>query len=153
MKFSFAAAALFAAGAVASMQAGGDAQQYTTVEVTETSYYCPSSTAPAPVATTGVNSDGPYSVTRPLITTTVTRCKACSSSTPSVAASSTSVPVVPTTSIPVIPSGVAPTGSSSATGTPSSTTPAAPVFTGGANRAAAGAGAVAGLFGVVAALL
>ncbi|KAL4768951.1 hypothetical protein BDW60DRAFT_210508 [Aspergillus nidulans var. acristatus] len=165
MKFSFAAAtALLAGAAVAAVHPGADegAEQYTTVEVTEYTTYCPKSTTlvagseTIPVETPGVVtlSNGPYTVTRPLLTTTVTRCKACSSSTPTVAPSSSvpviPAPVVPTSSVPVIPS--APT-SVDATGVPSSTTPAAPAFTGGASRAAVGAGAIAGLFGAVAALL
>ncbi|KAL4938617.1 hypothetical protein BDV06DRAFT_214953 [Aspergillus oleicola] len=161
MKFSFAAAALFAGAAFASVHGGEDTQQqqYTTVEVTEYTTYCPKSTTltagseTIPVETPGTVtlSGGPYTVTRPLITTTVTHCKACSSSATPTWAPSSSVPVIPgnPTSIPVIPTEVAPT----ATGGASSTTPAPPTFTGGASRAAAGAGAVAGLFGVVAALL
>ncbi|KAL4779332.1 hypothetical protein BJX76DRAFT_361906 [Aspergillus varians] len=170
MKFSVAAAALFAAGAVA-------AQQYTTVEVTEYATYCPSATTliagseTYPVETPGIItlSGGPYTVTRPLLTTTVTHCNACSSATPTVAPSvpASSVPVVPSvpaSSVPVIPvvPGVpsssapvipsAPTDVAPTAGA-SSTTPVAPAFTGGASRAAAGVGAVAGLFGVVAALL
>ncbi|KAL4952880.1 hypothetical protein BDW69DRAFT_166667 [Aspergillus filifer] len=159
MKFSFAAAALFAGAAFASVHGGEDTQQqYTTVEVTEYTTYCPKSTTltagseTIPVETPGTVtlSNGPYTVTRPLLTTTITHCKACSSSATPTWAPSSSVPVIPgnPTSIPVIPTDVAPTGGAS-----SSTTPAPPTFTGGASRAAAGAGAVAGLFGVVAALL
>ncbi|KAL4925902.1 putative GPI anchored protein [Aspergillus undulatus] len=159
MKFSFAAAALFAGAAFASVH-GGEAetpqQQYTTVEVTEYTTYCPKSTTltagteTIPVETPGTVtlSNGPYTVTRPLITSTITHCKACSSSATPTWAPSSSVPVIPTGTSPVIPTDVAPTGGAS-----SSTTPAPPTFTGGASRAAAGAGAVAGLFGVVAALL
>ncbi|KAL2827304.1 hypothetical protein BJY01DRAFT_255728 [Aspergillus pseudoustus] len=151
MKFSFAAVAAFlAVGAVAH---GADSEEYTTVVVTEYTTYCPKATTltagteTVPVETPGTVtlSNGPYTITRPLITTTITRCKACSST----AVPTPSVPVIPT-SIPVIPSApteVAPTSA------PSTTTPAAPAFTGGASRAAAGAGAMAGLFGVVAALL
>ncbi|KAL3455499.1 hypothetical protein BJX64DRAFT_294992 [Aspergillus heterothallicus] len=151
MKFSFAAVAAFlAVGAVAH---GADSEEYTTVVVTEYTTYCPKATTltagteTVPVETPGTVtlSNGPYTITRPLITTTITRCKACSST----AVPTPSVPVIPT-SIPVIPSAptdVAPTGPAA------TTTPAAPAFTGGASRAAVGAGAVAGLFGVVAALL
>ncbi|KAL3473621.1 hypothetical protein BJX99DRAFT_233230 [Aspergillus californicus] len=78
MKFSFAAVAAFlAVGAVAS-------QEYTTIEVTEYTTYCPKSTTltagseTIPVETPGsvTLSSGPYTVTRPLLTTTITRCKA-----------------------------------------------------------------------------
>ncbi|KAL4869988.1 hypothetical protein BDV12DRAFT_195797 [Aspergillus spectabilis] len=153
MKFSFAAvAALLAVGAIAH---GADSEEYTTVVVTEYTTYCPKSTTLSvgteivPVETPGTVtlSNGPYTVTRPLLTTTITRCKACSTPT---GTPTPSVPVIPT-SIPVIPSAptdVHPTGPPAST-----TTPSAPDFTGGASRAAVGAGAVAGLFGVVAALL
>ncbi|RDW90869.1 putative GPI anchored protein [Aspergillus mulundensis] len=87
MKFSFAAAtALLAGVAVAAVHPGSDesAEQYTTVEVTEYTTYCPKATTlvagseTVPVETPGVVtlSNGPYTVTRPLLTTTVTRCKA-----------------------------------------------------------------------------
>ncbi|KAL2811195.1 hypothetical protein BJX63DRAFT_287758 [Aspergillus granulosus] len=150
MKFSFAAVAAFlAVGAVAH---GADSEEYTTVVVTEYTTYCPKSTTltagteTIPVETPGTItlSNGPYTITRPLLTTTITRCKACSST----AVPTPSTPVIPT-SVPVIPSAptdVHPTESAT-------TTPAPPAFTGGASRAAVGAGAMAGLFGVVAALL
>ncbi|KAL2872272.1 putative GPI anchored protein [Aspergillus lucknowensis] len=146
MKFSFAAVTAFlAVGAVASVANGGDSEEYTTVVVTDYTTYCPSSTTlvagteTVPVETPGTVtlSNGPYTVTRPLLTTTITRCKACSTPTPT---PSSSIPVIPTS----VPTSVNPTGT---------TTPSPPAFTGGASRAAAGAGAVAGLFGVVAALL
>ncbi|KAL2824655.1 hypothetical protein BDW59DRAFT_162307 [Aspergillus cavernicola] len=166
MKFTFAAVAAFlAVGAVAH----GDSEDYTTVVVTEYTTYCPKSTTltagseTIPVETPGTVtfSNGPYTVTRPLLTTTITRCKACSSTglpTPSGSPSgSASVPVIPTSvpSVPVIPSvptDVNPTAPP-ATTSPATTTPAPPAFTGGASRAAVGAGAVAGLMGVVAVLL
>ncbi|KAJ0418155.1 hypothetical protein BJY00DRAFT_315214 [Aspergillus carlsbadensis] len=152
MKFSFAAVAAFlAVGAVAH---GADSEDYTTVVVTEYTTYCPKATTltagteTVPVETPGTVtlSNGPYTITRPLITTTITRCKACSST----AIPTPSVPVIPT-SIPVIPS--APTDVHPEPTGPATTTPAPPAFTGGASRAAVGAGAMAGLFGVVAALL
>ncbi|KAL5335019.1 hypothetical protein BJX70DRAFT_376257 [Aspergillus crustosus] len=156
MKFSFAAVAAFlAVGAVAH---GADHEEYITVVVTDYTTYCPQSTTLSvgteviPVETPGTVtlSNGPYTVTRPLLTTTITRCKACSTPTgtptPSVPVIPTSIPVIPV--IPSAPTDVNPTGPPA-----SSTTPAPPDFTGGASRAAVGAGAVAGLFGVVAALL
>ncbi|KAL4880476.1 hypothetical protein BJY04DRAFT_191380 [Aspergillus karnatakaensis] len=155
MKFSFAAvAALLAVGAVAHGHAEEE-EVYTTITVTDYTTYCAASTTLSvgteiiPVETPGTVtlSNGPYTITRPLLTTTITRCKACSTPT---GTPTPSVPVIPT-SVPVIPSAptdVHPTGPPAST-----TTPAAPEFTGGASRAAVGAGAVAGLFGVVAALL
>ncbi|KAK1141345.1 hypothetical protein N8T08_009136 [Aspergillus melleus] len=161
-----------------------------TVVVTETATFCPkvstlpvseqtTVTQPAPVSATNVR----YSTTRPLITSTVTRCSKCATKTPvlSVPSSVNPVPGVPSNgpsggsvvipsnsaapSVPVIPSGPAPSGVAPSgvapSGVPSgvlpsgsATTPAAPIFTGGASRAAAGAGAgLATVFGLVAYLL
>ncbi|KAF9886150.1 hypothetical protein FE257_011975 [Aspergillus nanangensis] len=150
----FASIATFAVGTIAAMAN----DEVETVVVTDYTTYCPKSTsivhgsetysvsAPGSVTMTG----GPYTITRPLITSTVTKCNKCSS-TPVVTPSSSSIVVVPT-SKPVIPtgapvpSGVSPSGSA--------TTPAAPVFTGGASRAVAGAGAgLATVFGLAAYLL
>ncbi|KKK16686.1 hypothetical protein AOCH_006550, partial [Aspergillus ochraceoroseus] len=81
MKFSFAATvvAALAAGAVASVSAE---EEYTTVVVTEYTTFCPeattltagSETIAVPSAGIVTLSNGPYTVTRPLITSTVTRC-------------------------------------------------------------------------------
>ncbi|KAI9036577.1 putative GPI anchored protein [Aspergillus affinis] len=181
MRFSLATAALatMAVGVVAAEE------PVQTVVVTETATFCPkvstlpvseqtTVTQPAPVSATNVR----YSTTRPLITSTVTRCSKCATKTPvlSIPSSVNPVPGVPsngpsggsvvipsssaTPSAPVIPSGPAPSGVSPS-GVPSGvapsgsgTTPAAPIFTGGASRAAAGAGAgLATVFGLVAYLL
>ncbi|GES66159.1 hypothetical protein ATEIFO6365_0013012700 [Aspergillus terreus] len=161
MRFSlFATVATLAAG----VMAGAADEQPETVVVTEYTTFCPKSstsfvhgTETYSVSTPGhyTMTGGPYTITRPLITSTVTRCTQCSS-TPVATPSSSSVVVVPSSSKPVIP--VVPTSAPSApTGvaaTGSATTPAAPIFTGGASRAAAGAGAgLATVFGIVAYLL
>ncbi|PLB47045.1 hypothetical protein P170DRAFT_511698 [Aspergillus steynii IBT 23096] len=184
MRFSLATAALatMAVGVVAAEE------PVQTVIVTETATFCPkvstlpaetTVTQPAPASATNVR----YSTTRPLITSTVTRCNKCASKTKSPVVSVPSnvnpVPGVPSNapsssggsvvipsssaapSVPLIPSapapsGVAPSGPAPSGVLPSgsATTPAAPIFTGGASRAAAGAGAgLATVFGLVAYLL
>lgn len=74
MRFSLAALAALAVGAAAN--------DYTTEVVTEYTTYCPSATAishrsstwSVTAPTTLTMSGGPYTVTRPMITSTVTRC-------------------------------------------------------------------------------
>ncbi|KAI9927368.1 hypothetical protein ASPWEDRAFT_30728 [Aspergillus wentii DTO 134E9] len=181
MRFSIAATLATLTMGAAAAQA---AQQASTVVVTDYTTYCPKSSssivhgsetysvsAPGPVTMTG----GPYTVTRPLITSTITHCNKCTSSTPVAQSPSSSAAVTPS-SIPhyspssssiVVSSSAVPSSSAPAIGTPrpsgaaanpsgspSGTSPATPVFTGGANRAAVGAGAgLATVFGLVAYLL
>ncbi|KAL4806995.1 hypothetical protein BDV18DRAFT_136601 [Aspergillus unguis] len=92
MKFSAAATALFAGVALAAVRPGGEspaqpssepAQSFTTIEVTQYETYCPEATTlthgseTIPVETPGVVtlSGGPYTITRPLLTSTITKCK------------------------------------------------------------------------------
>ncbi|KAJ5143152.1 uncharacterized protein N7515_001939 [Penicillium bovifimosum] len=142
MRFSVAAVAACAAGAMAGV---------VTETVTAFTTYCPEATSVVhgshtySISTPGhiTMSHGPYTVTRPLLSSTVTECHSCSSSTPV-------IPVVPSgaTSTPLAPNPV-PTGASSAAPTPSQ-----PAFNAGAVNAATGAGAgLAAVFGVVALLL
>ncbi|OGE54845.1 hypothetical protein PENARI_c005G11195 [Penicillium arizonense] len=144
MRFSIAALAAVAVGAVAS--------DVTTEVLTQYTTYCPEATSVVhgshtySISTPGhiTMTNGPYTVTRPLVTSTVTQCNSCSSSTP--LASSSSIPVVPSvaTSTPLVPN-------AGATGSPS---PSQPAFNAGAINAATGAGAgLAAVFGAVALLL
>ncbi|KAJ5542987.1 hypothetical protein N7535_005411 [Penicillium sp. DV-2018c] len=146
MRFSIAALTACAAGAMAGV---------VTETVTAFTTYCPEATSVVhgshtySISTPGhiTMSHGPYTVTRPLLSSTVTECHSCSSSTPV-------IPVVPSgaTSTPLVPN-PAPTGAP--TGAPSSApTPSQPAFNAGAVNAATGAGAgLAAVFGVVALLL
>ncbi|KAJ5187158.1 hypothetical protein N7449_010152 [Penicillium cf. viridicatum] len=156
MRFSIAALALGAAGAMAGV---------VTETLTEYTTYCPEATSIVhgsqtySIATPGyiTMTHGPYTVTRPISTSTVTECKSCSAaavtSTPVAASSVPLIPVVPSvaTSTPLVP-GVGPTGVSSSPS--SAATPSQPAFNAGAINAATGAGAgLAAVFGAVALLL
>ncbi|CAG7931925.1 unnamed protein product [Penicillium olsonii] len=152
MRFSIAALVV-ATGAVAS--------SVTTEVVTAYTTYCPEATSIVhgsqtySIATPGhiTMTNGPYTVTRPIQTSTVTQCQSCSTAVPQVSASS--VPVIPVApsgaaSTPLVPNADA-TGSAGASGTP---VPSMPAFNAGAANAAAGAGAgLAAVFGAVALLL
>ncbi|KAJ6083750.1 hypothetical protein N7467_007885 [Penicillium canescens] len=151
MRFSIAALAAVAVGAVAS--------DVTTEVVTQYTTYCPEATSVVhgshtySISTPGhiTMTNGPYTVTRPLVTSTVTQCNSCSSSTP--LASSSSIPVVPSvaTSTPLVPNAGATGTPGSSAGSPS---PSQPAFNAGAINAATGAGAaLAAVFGAVALLL
>ncbi|GFF51192.1 hypothetical protein IFM61606_07197 [Aspergillus udagawae] len=157
MRFFAAVLATLAVGAIAA-DAVAD-EDYSTVMVTETTTYCPKATsAPVPelsssaVPSITVSNGVTYSISRPLITSTITRCNKCPSSTPLIhtpTPSSSSIVVVPT-SHPVIPSGA----DAKSTGSPVPTTPVTPLATGAASRAAVGAGAgLAGVFALAAYLL
>ncbi|OQE19171.1 hypothetical protein PENSTE_c016G05907 [Penicillium steckii] len=162
MRFSVAAAITMAAGAFAGV---------VTETVTDYTTYCPEATSivhggstySVPSAGTVTLSNGPYTVTRPLVTQTVTQCNKCTSSTaaptmpavsPSAPASS-SMPVYSST--PLVPSGADATGApapSSPSGAGASTpAPSQPAFNAGTmNAAGAGAG-LAAVFGAAALLL
>ncbi|PKY05304.1 hypothetical protein P168DRAFT_318320 [Aspergillus campestris IBT 28561] len=151
MRLSFAA--VFAA-VVAGVVATEPAEDVSTVMVTETTTYCPSSSAAAVTSTPAseeiTTSNGlPYTVTRPMITSTITHCNKwyLQHRYPQPQQDPHQVPHPPPLLDPLSSTpGVNPTGSA--------TTPAAPIFTGGASRAAAGAGAgLATVFGLVAYLL
>ncbi|KAJ5232733.1 hypothetical protein N7468_005689 [Penicillium chermesinum] len=149
MRFSLAAVA-FAVGAVASQAVTETLTDYTTYcpEATTISYGSHTYSISTPGHITLTN--GPYTVTRPLITQTVTQCNKCSSSTP-IPTTPVSIPVsIPAgsaTSTPLIPSGAGPTGVPPAASSQ-------PAFNAGAVNAATGAGAgLAAVFGVAALLL
>ncbi|CAG8234724.1 unnamed protein product [Penicillium nalgiovense] len=156
MRFSIAALTLGAAGAMAGV---------VTETLTEYTTYCPEATSVVhgsktySISTPGyiTMSHGPYTVTRPLVTSTVTECNSCSSTTAvSTPVASNSVPLIPVvpsvaTSTPLVP-GTGSTGVPSAP--PSAATPSMPAFNAGAVNAATGAGAgLAAIFGAVALLL
>ncbi|KAK4861389.1 hypothetical protein LT330_004305 [Penicillium expansum] len=159
MRFSIAALALGAAGAMAGV---------VTETLTEYTTYCPEATSIVhgsqtySIATPGyiTMTHGPYTVTRPVSTSTVTECKSCSAAAavtaPVVASSVPLIPVAPTvaTSTPLVPSAGS-TGVPSSPSSPSSAaTPSQPAFNAGAINAATGAGAgLAAVFGVVALML
>ncbi|KAJ5838470.1 uncharacterized protein N7525_003658 [Penicillium rubens] len=133
MRFSIAALTLGAAGAMAGV---------VTETVTEYTTYCPEATSVVhgsktySISTPGyiTMSHGPYTVTRPLVTSTVTECNSC------VATSTPLVPSAGSTGVPSAPSSAA--------------TPSQPAFNAGAINAATGAGAgLAAVFGAVALLL
>ncbi|KAJ5733400.1 hypothetical protein N7493_002186 [Penicillium malachiteum] len=168
MRFSIAAVLALASSAFAVEAVTETVTMYTT--------YCPEATSivhggttysistPGHITLTG----GHYTTSRPLLSSTVTECKKCSSSTPLVVSPSSSVPHL--TSTPYIPhttaataAGSSETGSGSgetgvgAVGTASS--PAAAVTStqaaynaGSTNVVGAGAG-LAAVFGVAALLL
>ncbi|KAJ5860569.1 uncharacterized protein N7529_007879 [Penicillium soppii] len=153
MRFSIAALAAGAVGAVAS--------GVTTEVITAYTTYCPEATSIVhgsqtySISTPGhiTMTNGPFTVTRPLVTSTVTKCQSCSTPVPQV--SSSSVPVIPVvpgvTSTPLVPNAEATGTAGAASGSP---TPSVPVFNAGAVNAAAGAGAgLAAVFGAVALLL
>ncbi|KAJ5234549.1 uncharacterized protein N7469_003717 [Penicillium citrinum] len=160
MRFSVAAAITMAAGAFAGV---------VTETVTDYTTYCPEATSivhggstySVPSAGTVTLSNGPYTVTRPLVTQTVTQCNKCTSSAvptaPAVSSSApaSSVPVYSST--PLVPSGADATGApapSSPSGAGASTpAPSQPAFNAGTmNAAGAGAG-LAAVFGAAALLL
>ncbi|CAI7576646.1 unnamed protein product [Penicillium glandicola] len=159
MRFSIAAIALGAVGAMAGV---------VTETLTEYTTYCPEATSIVhgshtySISTPGhiTMSHGPYTVTRPLVTSTVVECKSCSSSpafsTPVASSSVPLIPVVPSvaTSTPLVPSAGS-TGAASVPSSPSSAaTPSQAAFNAGAMNAATGAGAgLAAVFGAVALLL
>lgn len=102
-------------------------------------------------------SHGPYTVTRPLVTQTVTQCKKCSSSTPLAttpvrspsAAAPISTPYQPNGGADATENTQAPAGGAASAAATSSQ----PAYNGaGANVAGAGAG-LAAVFGAVALLL
>ncbi|KAL1979558.1 hypothetical protein VTN96DRAFT_5571 [Rasamsonia emersonii] len=159
MRFSVAAIAALASGASAAVAAGGSssaAPSVTTEVVTSYETYCPeatsfvhgSSTYSVTKPTTLTLSGGSYTVTRPLLTSTVTYCNSCAG--PTAPAGSSSASVAPSVAPVYSGSSVAVTS----TPAPVAATPAPPKFTGGASHAAVGAGAgLAGLLGVAAFLL
>ncbi|KAJ6134347.1 hypothetical protein N7523_000669 [Penicillium sp. IBT 18751x] len=174
MRFSIVALAL-AAGALAAD---------VTETVTQYTTYCPEATTIShgshtySISTPGhiTMTNGPFTVTRPMITQTVTQCNSwyvhsryavcskltCLSSSTMVPSSTPIVPSAPV-STPLIPSGAGATGSSApsvpsgAAAVTASGSPAAssqPAFNAGAINAATGAGAgLAAVFGAVALLL
>ncbi|RJE19748.1 hypothetical protein PHISCL_07922 [Aspergillus sclerotialis] len=161
MRFSATALLALAATAVAT-------DDYVTETVTEYATYCPASSSGIAQGSSSVPAVEPtqapgYTTTRPLITSTITRCNKCSSSTPAPvypASSSPVAPAVPSSSpvIPAVPvSSATPSSSAGPSGIPSGTpsgSPSAPLFTAGASRAAAGAGVgLASVFSLVAYLL
>ncbi|KAJ5605937.1 hypothetical protein N7510_008718 [Penicillium lagena] len=137
MRFSIAALATLAMGVAAT--------DYTTEVVTHFTTYCPEATSIVhgshtySVSTPGAitMSHGPYTVTRPLITKTITECNKCTST----------APAVPPTSTPLVPSGAGAT-------TPGSGPAPTQTPYNAASRAATGAGAgLAAVFGAAALLL
>ncbi|KAJ5668861.1 hypothetical protein N7462_009931 [Penicillium macrosclerotiorum] len=150
MRFSIAAIAALAAGVVASDVVTETVTHYTT--------YCPEATSIVhggstySISTPGhiTMTNGPFTVTRPLITQTVTSCNKCSSSgVPSGSPSST----VKVTSTPLVPSSAGATGTSGTSPSGAASTSQA-AFNAGAVNAATGAGAgLAAVFGAVALLL
>ncbi|KAJ5637318.1 hypothetical protein N7490_007197 [Penicillium lividum] len=168
MRFSITAVLALATAAIATEAITETVTMYTT--------YCPEATSIVHSGTTYsistpghlTMSGGHYTVTRPLLSSTVTECKKCSStplpSTPVIAVSPSSSAVL--TSTPYVPSGAAATGvpgtGSSGSGSAGSSvgssgasaaTSSIPVYNAGAvNVAGAGAG-LAAVFGAVALLL
>ncbi|EER24048.1 hypothetical protein D8B26_002221 [Coccidioides posadasii str. Silveira] len=151
MRFSIAASAILAAGATASY-VNTNATSVVTEVVTAYTTYCPgpttlthgTNTYTVTEATTLTITDCPCTVTRPIITSTVTECNDCPP-----AATGTGV-IPPPVNPPVFPNGTAvqPPQQPSGTGNlPSNTIPAPPDFTGAGSRVVAGAGA--GLAGVL----
>ncbi|KAJ5498475.1 hypothetical protein N7453_007526 [Penicillium expansum] len=153
MRFSIAALALGAAGAMAGV---------VTETLTEYTTYCPEATSIVhgsqtySIATPGyiTMTHGPYTVTRPVSTSTLRRrrrdrprgCQQRSPSSPSPPTVATSTPLVPSAGSTGVPS--SPSSPSSAA------TPSQPAFNAGAINAATGAGAgLAAVFGVVALML
>ncbi|KAJ5368824.1 uncharacterized protein N7496_008584 [Penicillium cataractarum] len=148
MRFSFAAV-------VAALAAGVVASDAVTETVTAYTTYCPEATSIVhggstySISTPGhITMTGSFTVTRPLITQTVTQCNKCSSSTPLPTTPVVSASTAPS-STPLVPSGAGATGT--AVSTPAASQPA---FNAGAINAATGAGAgLAAVFGAVALLL
>ncbi|KAJ5630589.1 uncharacterized protein N7484_010689 [Penicillium longicatenatum] len=161
MRFSITSLLALAAGATAIEAVTETVTMYTT--------YCPEATSivhsgttysistPGHLTMTG----GHYTVTRPLLTSTVVECKKCSSSTPlpstpvvSVSPSASASATLAST--PYVPSGAAATGvpgtSAGSSGASPATTSQPAYNAGAANVAGAGAG-LAAVFGAVALLL
>ncbi|KAJ5295228.1 hypothetical protein N7508_010049 [Penicillium antarcticum] len=159
MRFSIAALAAAAVGAVAS--------GITTEVVTAYTTYCPEATSVVhnsqtySISTPGhiTMTNGPFTVTRPLVTSTT--YKQINSNTSQLLfhplVGSSSVPVIPSvaTSTPLVPNaGATGTPGSSAGSSAGSPSPSQPAFNAGAINAATGAGAgLAAVFGAVALLL
>ncbi|CRG90456.1 hypothetical protein PISL3812_07500 [Talaromyces islandicus] len=147
MRFSAASLLALAAGAVATSTITEVVTTYETYCPEATSFVSGSSTIH--VTTPGTFTlTGSYTVTRPLLSSTITICNACASSTPSVPLG-TGTPVPHST--PVVPG----PGSPGSPGGSTTTSPASPpLFTNGASHAVAGAGAgLAAVFGAAAVLL
>ncbi|KAI0392066.1 hypothetical protein F5Y17DRAFT_379566 [Xylariaceae sp. FL0594] len=175
MKFAVAVTAL-AAGVSAAYPSYSAAPNvtYTTSVVSSYVTYCPGPTQitygtnayTVTEATTLTLTEGPYTVSVPVYTTSSVACVACSSSSSSsIPAPSSSAPAYPTSNYPVYPTGypsantstpavyptstpvvVVPTG-----GYPTATPSTTPIPTGGAGKVAALSGAAfAGLVGLVA---
>jgi len=156
MRFSITSLLALAVGATAIEAVTETVTMYTT--------YCPEATSivhsgttysistPGHLTMTG----GQYTVTRPLLTSTVVECKKCSSSTP--LPSTPVVSVSPSASAtlastPYVPTGAAATGVPGTTAGASPATTSQPAYNAGAvNVAGAGAG-LAAVFGAVALLL
>ncbi|EAW06293.1 putative GPI anchored protein [Aspergillus clavatus NRRL 1] len=174
MRFFAAVLTTLAVRALAANAPDAKNEDYSTVVVTDYATFCPEATSGALPASTGlpsitVSNGITYSISRPLITSTVTRCNKCPSSTPtaihtpstsSIVVVPTSHPLIPSAPAPVPPSAPAssvpvPVPSGASPDTKSTTTgPSVALSTGGASRAAAGAGAgLAGVFALVAYLL
>ncbi|EPS29139.1 hypothetical protein PDE_04088 [Penicillium oxalicum 114-2] len=163
MRFTVATAiAAMASGAVASLSHAGAAPSSSmavptggvvTETLTEYTTWCPEATAIThgghtySITTPGyITMTGTFTVTRPVVTQTVTQCHKCSSAVPA----PTTPVVVPSgpaavTSIPLVPSGAAATGSSA----PSSP----PAFNAGSTNVAGAGVGLAAVFGAVALLL
>ncbi|EEP76032.1 predicted protein [Uncinocarpus reesii 1704] len=149
MRFSVAASLALAAGASATIINPTGASVITEV-VTQYTTYCPgpttithgTNTYTVTEATTLTITDCPCTVTRPIITSTVSECNDCP------APSGTGV-IPPPVEPPVYPNGTAPAPPAGTGNVPSSTVPSPPDFTGAASRMVAGAGAaLAGVLGV-----
>lgn len=147
MRFTVASIIAFAAGALASASSSAVPSVVTEV-VTSYETYCPEATSfvaggsTVHVTTPGTYTlTGSYTVTRPLMSSTVTICNACASSTPAVPMG---------TGSPAPKSSAAPVPNQGSTTSPVKP----PAYTGGASHAVAGAGAgLAAVFGAAALLL
>ncbi|KAJ5178887.1 hypothetical protein N7492_002097 [Penicillium capsulatum] len=152
MRFSIAAL-------TAALVAGVSANASTEV-VTQYTTYCPEATSIVhgshtySISTPGhiTFTNGPYTVTRPLMTQTVTQCNKCASSTPlpTTPVRSPSTPAVAST--PYVPTGAGP--QASGTSAPSSGASPSQTPYNAAGRTVAGAGAgLAAVFGAAVLLL
>ncbi|KAJ5591723.1 uncharacterized protein N7459_002092 [Penicillium hispanicum] len=150
MRFSIAALTALAAGAFASDVVYETVTHYTT--------YCPEATSLVhgshtySISTPGhiTMTHGPFTVTRPLITQTVTQCNKCSSSTP--LPTTPVVSVNPAASTPVAAATGADSGAS-ASGTASPAASQTPFSAGAVNAASAAGAGLAAVFGAAALLL
>lgn len=142
MRFTAASIVAFAAGALAT--ASSSAPWAVTEVVTSYETYCPEATSfvagssTVHVTTPGTYTlTGSYTVTRPLLSSTITVCNSCSS-----------------TAVPVGTGSLKPHTSVATAGSSTTSSAVSPAFTGGASHAAAGAGAgLAAVFGAAAFLL